>query len=102
MSWTSRAAEIAMNRGATIPWCGLILFIVCVVLRGAAPARANELLPDGGFESGGDLWYGGTIVDSQPHGGGHCLLVEDLDTAAILAACRLLPAPVTPGSSYGS
>ena len=92
-------AELALASGLIVA-PGEMVVVEADTASVEAALGGGVLLPDGGFEQGGDGWYGGTVVTDQPHGGEHCLLVDDGDESRVVAAYPLLPALVTPGGTY--
>jgi hypothetical protein len=81
--------------------CGpLVIALTLASVITPRPAQAQNLIGNGGFESGSAGWDGGQVVTDGPHAGGACLaVVDNSSTTSVDSRTRAL-LPVMRGQSY--
>ncbi|MBN1947417.1 MAG: DUF4091 domain-containing protein [Bradymonadales bacterium] len=78
-------------------FCALSLSVwLCHV----APAHAENLVVNGGFENGHEGWSGGEVVAQDPHSGSFSLQVIDSSNISSPAAHTTALIPISQGSAY--
>lgn len=76
------------------------LAIAASVSLGASQALAQNLVPNGGFESGSTGWTGGTVVTNSPHAGAACLEIVDNNATSSVTAATNATIAIVPGTAY--
>lgn len=71
-----------------------------VILCHVSPVRAQNIVPNSGFENGTTGWIGGELSTEFPHSGSACLLVTDDDQTASINAHTDGILPIEQGQPY--